>query len=153
MIACINTFPYASLIRPHLEYASAAWDPHLKKDIQLIEDVQKFAFKVCLESWNSAYVELLEKSHLPTLEARRKDAKLCHMYKIINKETFFPSAPTLVRTLAYSSRSVHPKALIPLQAHSSQYISTHSFQAPSLHGTRFPLLLPLPSLSHHLSQH
>ena len=116
---------YASFIRPHLEYASAAWDPHLKKDIELIEDVQKFALKVCLKSWNSTYVELLEKSHLPTLEARRKDAKLCHMYKIVNNETFFPNAPTLTRTQNYSSRSIHPKALIPLQAHSSQYL--HSF--------------------------
>ncbi len=32
---------YKFLIRPHLEYACAIWDPHLGKDIQAIENVQK----------------------------------------------------------------------------------------------------------------
>jgi hypothetical protein len=116
---------YVSFIRPHLEYAAAAWDPFLRKDINLIEDVQRFALKVCLKSWNANYNELLEQSHLPTLQARRREAKLCHLFKIINKVTFFPDAPTQARSLTYSSRSVHMKALVPLHAHSSQYL--HSF--------------------------
>ena len=32
-----------SMVRPHVEYAAAVWSPHLKKDIALIEGVQKFA--------------------------------------------------------------------------------------------------------------
>ena len=51
---------YVSFIRPHLKYAGAAWNPFLNKDV--IEDVQKFAVKVCLKSWNSTYDELLEQS-------------------------------------------------------------------------------------------
>ena len=113
---------YVSFIRPHLEYASAAWDPFLKKDIDLIEDVQKFALKVCLKSWNSSYNDLLKQSNLLSLQARRHDTKLCHLYKIVNNVTFFPNAPTQTRQLTYSSRSVHPKAIVPLQAHSSQYL-------------------------------
>ena len=116
---------YISFIRPHVEYAAAAWDPFLRKDIDLIEDVQKYALKVCLKSWSVNYSELLERSHLPTLQVRRHEAKLCHLYKIVNKETFFPNAPTLTRTLSYPSRSVHSKALIPIHAHSSQFL--HSF--------------------------
>ena len=39
---------YQSLIRPHLEYACSVWDPHLKKDIERLEGVQKFGMKVSL---------------------------------------------------------------------------------------------------------
>ena len=116
---------YVSFIRPHLEYAAAAWDPFLKKDIELIEDVQKLALKVCLKSWITKYNELLEQSNLPSIRARRQQAKLCHFYKIVNNETFFPNVPIQARQLNYSSRTVHTKALISLQARSSQYL--HSF--------------------------
>ena len=81
---------YVSFIRPHLEYAAASWDLFLKKDIELIEDVQKFALRVCLKSWSATYTELLEQSNLPSLQTRRQHAKLCHLFKIINEATFFP---------------------------------------------------------------
>ena len=50
---------YTSYIRPHLEYAAISWDPYLKKDIALLEDVQKFALKVCTKSWDQDYSTLL----------------------------------------------------------------------------------------------
>ena len=40
---------YITCIRPHLEYAAQLWDPHVKRDIQMLESVQKFACKVCLK--------------------------------------------------------------------------------------------------------
>ena len=33
--------------RPWVEYASSVWSPHLVKDIKCIDDVQKFALRVC----------------------------------------------------------------------------------------------------------
>ena len=38
---------YAAYVRPHLEYCACVWDPHLLKDVDLLESVQKFALKVC----------------------------------------------------------------------------------------------------------
>ena len=34
---------YLSLVRPNMEYAAAAWDPHMAKDIQQLERVQRCA--------------------------------------------------------------------------------------------------------------
>ena len=41
---------YFTLVRPHLEYASCAWDPHLQQDISKLEMVQRQALRfVCGE--------------------------------------------------------------------------------------------------------
>ena len=46
---------YKSIIRPHLEYAPQVWDPHLHKDINLLEKSQKFALRVCTRNWSASY--------------------------------------------------------------------------------------------------
>ena len=117
---------YTSFIRPHLEYATAAWDPFLKKDISLLEDVQKFASRVCTKSWDttSSYSDLLVMTHLPSLQARRQQTKLCNLFYMVNHFTFFPDAPIQARQFCYPSRSVHARALVPLQTHSSQYYNS-----------------------------
>ena len=49
---------YKSTLRPLLEYACVVWDLFLIKDTMELEDVQKFALKVCLKSWHENYVSL-----------------------------------------------------------------------------------------------
>ena len=50
---------YVSNIRPHLRYAHQAWDPYLKKDIEMLESVQKFSLQVYSRQWNASNFTLL----------------------------------------------------------------------------------------------
>jgi len=41
---------YLALVRPHSEYASQVWNPHLQKDIDQLERVQKIALRICVQN-------------------------------------------------------------------------------------------------------
>ena len=83
---------YLTKIRPHLEYASPVWDPFRLGEIEELENVQKFALRMCLKSWSMDYKELLETAQIPSLSSRRSNASLRHLAKIVNKQTYFPEA-------------------------------------------------------------
>jgi len=75
---------YTSLVRPHLEYASCAWDPHVETQINQIEMVQHRAVRFILGQHGrlDSVTEMLLKLGLSTLESRRKNARLCLFFKI-----------------------------------------------------------------------
>mgnify|MGYP003422120574 FL=1 len=73
---------YKSLVRPHLEYCFQAWRPHLQKDIDLIEGVQRRATKMIPNLKNKAYEERLNNLNLTTLETRRLRGDLIEVFKI-----------------------------------------------------------------------
>ena len=89
---------YSSFIRPHLEYASAVWDPYLCKDIDLLDKTQTFALRVCLKNWSLSSDILHSQLNLPSLADRRRISKLCHLYKIVKNLEDFRS-PLLVSNL------------------------------------------------------
>ena len=72
---------YVALIRPLLEYGVPVWDPHLRKDIDLLESVQRFATKLCTKSCSAhPYEERLHLLNLDSLSKRRAFLKLCHLH-------------------------------------------------------------------------
>ena len=77
--------PYLTLVRPILEYASPVWDPHLIKDSDQIEKVQRAASAarwVILDySWSSSVTTMLNNLNWPTLSLCRKISKLQIFYK------------------------------------------------------------------------
>ena len=55
-------------------------DPHLIKDIEALEGVQKFALRACCKKWTTPYDMLLTHFDLPSLQSRRC-FKLCIVFK------------------------------------------------------------------------
>jgi len=43
------------LVRPHLEYAAPVWGPSTANNINMLEDTQKFALRICTRQWNMGY--------------------------------------------------------------------------------------------------
>jgi len=104
---------YFTLVRPIVEYASIIWDPHYKIYIYNIEMVQRSAARfVCNRYHNISSVnEMLSDLNWPSLEIRRKQARLAFMYKIVNglvdlpKDKFlFPPPHTGPRTKPHAFR-------------------------------------------------
>lgn len=72
---------FTSFVRPHLEYAQAVWAPHLKKNINSIENVQRRATKLADGFKNLSHLERLKKLELPTLVYRRLRNDMIEIYK------------------------------------------------------------------------
>ena len=56
---------------PRLEYCIQAWSPYHKKDIEVLERVQKRATKMVYGYWHLNYDDRLSLLELPSLEERR----------------------------------------------------------------------------------
>ena len=94
---------YVSLIRPHLEYAAPLWDPHLQKDVDMLENVQKFAMKLITRKWDQGYAQLTEMVDLPTLQSRRLHLKLYTMCFILSM-VYVTFLPLSMRHQSYCER-------------------------------------------------
>ena len=81
---------YISLVRPHLEYASSVWNPYLQQNINTLEDVQRFALRMCYNHWDQAYSQLLQLFNIPSLSECRLYLDLCTMFKIVHGLFEFP---------------------------------------------------------------
>src|SRR5664279_2088459 len=67
---------YKTYIRPHLEFCTQAWSPHLTKDIQCLERVQRTATKLVPQLKKLSYSERICRLGLTTLEKRRSRGDL-----------------------------------------------------------------------------
>ena len=67
---------YKALVRPHVEYASSVWDPHLKKHVKQIEEVQRRAARFVknrLHSGTRNSYKPLERIKLDTPEGTKNN--------------------------------------------------------------------------------
>jgi hypothetical protein len=86
---------YKQLVRPHLDFCSQAWSPWLRKDVDLLESVQRRMTKMIAGLHDIPYEERLQRLHLTTLEKRRERGEVIEAFKIlrgieqVDEEHFF----------------------------------------------------------------
>jgi hypothetical protein len=74
---------YKSLVRPRLEYCIQAWSPYLRKDIDMIERVQRRATRLIEGFTDMSYEDRLEQTGLISLEKRRVRGDLILLFKVM----------------------------------------------------------------------
>ena len=114
---------YLALVRPHLEYASSAWDPHLQKHIQQIEMVQRRAACFIKSNYSrdpGTVTTLLEQLELPPLSTRRKIARITLLHKAIHEKVAIP-IPSYIIKPTRTSRFHHPKRYIQIRPKKDVY--------------------------------
>ena len=72
---------FKSLVRPHLEYAHSVWPVTYKKDMTLIENVQRRATRMVPELKGLEYEERLCALKLPSMAYRRIRGDVIEAYK------------------------------------------------------------------------
>ena len=75
---------YKAIVRPHLEYCIQAWSPYLRKDIDMLEKIERRATKLIPGLRDLTYEERLKECRLTTLETRRLRGDQIEVFKILN---------------------------------------------------------------------
>jgi len=78
-----------------MEYASTVWDPHLSKDKDSMERIQRRAARWITSSYDqtTSVTALLQQLQLEPLEERRRDwrvNRLAFLYKILSEQVAVP---------------------------------------------------------------
>ena len=72
------------IVSPHLEHAEQFWSPHLRRDIDKIEKVQRTATKMIPEIRNHSYHQRIQDLDLISLVQRIQGGQLIEEFKYLN---------------------------------------------------------------------
>jgi hypothetical protein len=86
----IKVTAYNALVRPHLEYASSAWDPYMAKDVSKLEAVQRKAARFIKNERGreeGTMTRVMSELGWEKLEDRRMERRLSLLNKVIEGES------------------------------------------------------------------
>ena len=92
---------YQTYVRPHLEYAVAAWSPWSQGDKEILEAVQRRAVMMVTNLKGKDYQQRLQELGITTLEERRERGDLIQAYKVltgkerVSHQTWFQTGAAL----------------------------------------------------------
>jgi hypothetical protein len=103
----IKEHAYKTLVRPQVEYACTVWDPHLQKDIDKVEKVQRRAARYVSNNYRrkASVATMLSNLGWQSLETRRKNARLVLLYKTHHHSVQLESCEILSRQQRASRNS------------------------------------------------
>ena len=80
----IKETAYKTYVRPLMEYAVTVWDPHTQKSVDRLEAIQRRAARFVLRRHRntSSVSAMLDELRWPSLEDRRRTARLSMLYRI-----------------------------------------------------------------------
>ena len=101
---------YLVQIRCRTELACPAWNGALtKKDIKVLESIQKTAVKIILGNKFSSYKAALEMLKIPTLESRRYKLCISFSKKTVKSKKFAPWFKLMEKQTRYGQKYSIPK--------------------------------------------
>jgi len=105
---------YTTLVRPLLEFSSAASDPYLAKDIHQLECVQRRAARFVMNDYRRtiSITSLLNQLEWSSLSVCRKNSRLVAFYKAVNNLSSVPVGQQ--HPCSHQIRSYNPLTFTPL---------------------------------------
>ena len=137
---------FKCLVRPQLEYACQVWNPHLIKDILMLEAVQKRAARWIHSKWNpntftwSKTTEAcLQELHWPSLARRRDYLCIAFLFDLLHQRyTLSFNSYCSFKSITYLR--AHTLSLQTVNSSINSYRYSYFVNIP-FYGTHYQLIL------------